>query len=121
MVDSKITQAVLRKKCLASLLCVLQEKNHLFATTTFSGRLFKKNASAYSIVKFEPKHKGICANSPQGMYFWEIKALAIPTIDFLMKQLVFTHTHTQGIYSSENSVSVIEKWFDVLRPMIILM
>jgi len=35
-------QAALRKKCLASLPCVLQEKNHLFATKTFSGHLFEK-------------------------------------------------------------------------------
>ena len=101
--------------------CIARE-NHLFATKTFSGRLFVKNkSSAHSIVKFEPKHKGICANSPQGIYFREIKAIAIQTIDFLMKQLVFEHIHSQGIYSSENSVSVIEKLFDVLLPVIILM
>ena len=38
-----------------------------------------------------------------------------------MKQLVFEHIHSQGIYSSENSVSVIEKLFDVVRPLIIVM
>jgi hypothetical protein len=117
MIESRIIQEM---PCELTV-CIAREKSPVW-TKTFSGRLFVKiHASAHSIIKFEPKHKGICANSPQGIYFREIKALAIPTIDFLMKQLVFTHIHSQGIYSSENSVSVIEKLFDVLRPVIILM
>jgi len=43
MVELRIIQAVLRKKCIASSLCVLQEKNHALATKTPSGLLFLKN------------------------------------------------------------------------------
>ena len=102
--------------------CIAREKSPVCDKNILRAFICQKiYASAHSIFRCEPKQKGICANSPQGIYFREIKAIAIPTIDFLMKQLVFEHIHSQGIYSSENSVSVIEKLFDLLLPVIVLM
>jgi len=79
MVELRIIQAVLRKKCIASSLCVLQEKNHALATKTPSGLLFLKNKCLCVLnCKITAETQGYLCKQPSGHLFLRNKSQSDP-------------------------------------------